>query len=176
MIRKTPLTRTGRSDIDRFSDFIRGLQPPPPITQNSSAANGARLFVQAGCQFCHTLSIVTSRNPAAFLPPTINRTPISSSLNRTLAGVTYHPLSDFLLHDMGSLGDGIKDGAASPTMMRTAPLWGIRAREVFLHDGRATDLPTAISLHDGQGKAAAQAFEALTSQQQQEVVDFLNTL
>jgi CxxC motif-containing protein (DUF1111 family) len=61
-------------------------------------------------------------------------------------------------------------------MMRTAPLWGIRAREVFLHDGRATDLPTAISLHDGQGKAAAQAFEALTSQQQQEVVDFLNTL
>ncbi len=167
---------TGRSDIDRFSDFIRGLQPPPTITQNSSAANGARLFAQAGCRFCHVLSMVTSPNPAAFLPPTINGTPISSNFNRTLASVTYHPFSDFLLHDMGSLGDGIRDGAASPTMMRTAPLWGIRAREVFLHDGRATDLPTAVSLHDGQGKAAAAAFAAFNAQQQQNLIDFLNTL
>jgi CxxC motif-containing protein (DUF1111 family) len=167
---------TGRADIDRFSDFIRALQPPPEIKPNSSASQGAKLFVQAGCEFCHLPSITTSSNPAAFLPPSINGTPITASLNRTLAKVTYHPFSDFLLHDMGSLGDGIKDGVASPTMIRTAPLWGIRAREVFLHDGRATDLPTAISLHDGQGKAAAAAFSAFTPQQQQNLIDFLNTL
>ncbi len=148
---------TGRSDIDRFADFIRALAPPPPAPQNRSAAAGAMTFARAGCQSCHVASITTDRNPAAFIVPTINGTPISASLNRTLANVTYHPFSDFLLHDMGSLGDGISDGAASPTMMRTAPLWGLRAREVFLHDGRATDLPTAIALHDGQAKAAANA-------------------
>jgi CxxC motif-containing protein (DUF1111 family) len=61
-------------------------------------------------------------------------------------------------------------------MMRTMPLWGIRARDVFLHDGRATDIATAIKLHDGQGNAAAQAFQALNPAQQQQIVDFIETL
>ena len=77
---------------------------------------------------------------------------------------------------MGSLGDGITSGAAGPTMMRTAPLWGVRANSRLLHDGRAGDPSTAISLHDGQGKAAAQAFGKLSPDQQQDVLNFLNTL
>jgi CxxC motif-containing protein (DUF1111 family) len=101
---------------------------------------------------------------------------MSSSMNRILANQTFHPYSDFLLHDMGSLGDGIASGAAGPTMMRTVPLWGIRSKSQFLHDGRAGDLPTAISLHDGQGKAASQAFGALPTDQQADLVNFLNTL
>jgi CxxC motif-containing protein (DUF1111 family) len=48
--------------------------------------------------------------------------------------------SDLLLHDMGSLGDGIVQGAAGATEMRTAPLWGLRGRTTFLHDGRAATL------------------------------------
>ena len=100
----------------------------------------------------------------------------SPTLNNTLANQTFHPYSDFLLHDMGSLGDGITSGAAGPTMMRTVPLWGLRAKSQFLHDGRAGDIPPAIKLHDGQGKPAAQAFGALSAQQQLDVVNFLNTL
>jgi CxxC motif-containing protein (DUF1111 family) len=81
-----------------------------------------------------------------------------------------------LLHNMGSLGDGITSGAAGPTMMRTVPLWGLRSKSQLLHDGRAADIPTAITLHDGQGKPAAQAFGALNAQQQTDLVNFLNTL
>lgn len=80
---------------------------------------------------------------------------------------------------MGPLGDGVNDDPTIPhneRLMRTMPLWGIRARQVFLHDGRATDLRTAIELHDGQGKAAAAAFKALSAQDQQNLIDFLNTL
>jgi len=36
------------------------------------------------------------------------------------------PYPDFLLHDMGSLGDGIVQGQATGREMRTAPLWGLR--------------------------------------------------
>jgi hypothetical protein len=36
---------TGRSDIDRFADFMRGLQPPPEIPRDAAAAAGAALFV-----------------------------------------------------------------------------------------------------------------------------------
>jgi CxxC motif-containing protein (DUF1111 family) len=170
---------TGRADVDRFTDFMRGLRPPPPIAQSASANAGQHLFNQLGCASCHTPSITTAANPASFLPPTINGTAVSSNVNSALASVNYHPYSDFLLHDMGSLGDGVNDDPAilhDERLMRTMPLWGIRARQIFLHDGRATDLPTAINLHDGQGRAAAAAFSALNNTQQQEVIDFLNTL
>jgi CxxC motif-containing protein (DUF1111 family) len=170
---------TGRSDIDRFTDFMRGLQPPPPAAQSASAQTGQKLFNQIGCAGCHTASLTTASNPSVFLAPTINGTAISNNVNDSLTNVTYHPYGDFLLHDMGSLGDGVNDDPSilhDERLMRTMPLWGLRARQIFLHDGRATDLPTAIELHDGQGKAAAAAFKALSTQQQQNVVDFLNTL
>ena len=166
----------GRADIDRFSDFMRALAPPPTLPQNESAQTGANLFTTMGCAGCHTPSITTASNPASFIFATTGGAPISQTLSQALANQTFHPYSDFLLHDMGSLGDGITSGAAGATMMRTAPLWGLRARSQFLHDGRAADIPTAITLHDGQGKPAAQAFETLSAQQQQDIVNFLDTL
>ena len=166
----------GRADIDRFSDFMRGLAPPPPLPQNGSAQNGAKLFAAMGCAGCHTPSMTTASNPASFIAVATGGASISQTLNQTLAQQTFHPFSDFLLHDMGSLGDGITSGTAGPTMMRTVPLWGVRAKSQLLHDGRAADIPTAISLHDGQGKRAAQVFGALNAQQQADVVNFLNTL
>jgi Di-haem oxidoreductase, putative peroxidase len=171
-----PTGPDGRADIDRFTDFMRALAPPPTIPQNRSATRGKTLFSQLGCAGCHAPSLTTASNPASFIPASTGGTRISSTVNQALAQKAFHPYGDFLLHDMGALGDGITSGAAGPTLMRTAPLWGLRAKSIFLHDGRAADLPTAISLHDGQGKAAAQAFHALSASQQQDVVNFLNTL
>jgi len=170
---------TGRSDIDRFTDFMRGLRPPPPAAMNASAQVGQQIFGQIGCTGCHTPSITTSSNPASFLSPTINGTAIASNVNSALANVTYHPYGDFLLHDMGSMADGVNDDpniVHDERLMRTMPLWGLRARQIYLHDGRAYDLISAIRMHDGQGKAAAAGFGALSAGQQQNVIDFLNTL
>ncbi len=172
---------TGRADLDRFTDFMRGLQPPPEAPQTADTEAGQQLFEQINCSGCHVESITTASNPSAFIPPTIDGKPLTSTLNSALTNVTYHPYSDFLMHDMGSMGDGVNDNESptdmgGPTMMRTMPLWGIRAREVFLHDGRAADIATAIVLHDGQGKAASQAFQALSPSEQQQIVDFIETL
>jgi len=97
-------------------------------------------------------------------------------LNNILANQTFHPFSDFLLHDMGSLGDGITSGAAGPRMMRTAPLWGVRGKSRLLHDGRAEEVEDAINLHDGQAAAAAAQFQGLTDGQRQAILDFLKTI
>ena len=54
---------------------------------------------------------------------------------------------------MGSLGDLIGndgDTVARTRMMRTAPLWGLRFRTKLLHDGRTSDVATAIRSHGGQ--------------------------
>ena len=37
-----------RADIDRFSDFMRGLAPPPTLPQNEAAQTGASLFTSMG--------------------------------------------------------------------------------------------------------------------------------
>ena len=52
-----PTDPNGRADIDRFSDFMRGLAPPPTLAQNASARNGSRLFTSMGCAGCHTASM-----------------------------------------------------------------------------------------------------------------------
>ena len=166
----------GRADIDRFADFMRMLDPPPVLTQNASAQAGHTRFTQIGCAGCHVENITTAANPASFIPPTTGGVPITASLNGFLANHTIHPFGDFLLHEMASLGDGITSGAAGPRQMRTAPLWGVRGKSRFLHDGRAETIAEAIELHDGQAAAARNAFNALTAAQQEQVVDFLNTI
>jgi CxxC motif-containing protein (DUF1111 family) len=60
--------------------------------------------------------------------------------------------------------------------MRTAPLWGLRARSRFLHDGRADSVEEAILAHDGQGRAAQRAFKALSYQDKYRVMLFLKSL
>jgi len=95
----------------------------------------------------------------------------------------FAPYSDFLLHDMGTAGDGIGnagDSVAVTHRMRTAPLWGVRFRNKLMHDGGTTDRQVAIQRHaggsGGQGTAAANAFNALSSQQKNDLVNFLYTL
>src|SRR5262249_7749877 len=93
-----------------------------------------------------------------------------------LNNVTFFPFSDFLLHDMGSLGDGIAQSGAGQTEMRTAPLWGVRVLTRFLHDGRANSLSQAILAHDGQGRAARNRFAGLRSSDRANLIAFLNSL
>jgi CxxC motif-containing protein (DUF1111 family) len=93
---------------------------------------------------------------------------------------TFHPFSDFLVHDMGTLGDqiGVNAGetVAQTRQMRTAPLWGIKVRNKLLHDGRTSDVATAVRAHDGQGAAARNAFNALTASSQHDVVQFVRSI
>ncbi len=96
-----PDPATGRSDIDAAADFMRLLAPPPPLQRNASAQAGQRLFSQMRCDACHQpvlFSGASSINPLAYKP------------------VPLH--SDLLLHDMGSLGDGIEQSARMPTRSR----------------------------------------------------------
>ena len=149
---------TGRSDIDLFTDFMRLLAPPPQQRQNRAAAAGADLFNQIGCQTCHVPSMTTGPSDIA-------------ALDRKNVPV----FSDLLLHDMGSLGDGFAQGSAQPAEMRTAPLWGLRVRAPYLHDGRAATVDTAIRMHDGEA-AQARRFNRLSPDQQAQLLEYLNTI
>jgi CxxC motif-containing protein (DUF1111 family) len=147
------------ASLQQFSDFMAFLAPPPvqPIPQ--AGRGGDTLFASLGCAICHMPTLQTGRNVVA-------------ALNQ----VEFHPFSDFLLHDMGSLGDGIVQGGTGATEMRTAPLWGLRNVSVFLHDGRATTIEAAILAHDGQGRAARNRFAQLQSSDRARLVAYLKSL
>ena len=97
-----------------------------------------------------------------------------------LSNQTVHLFSDLLVHHMGKrLADGITQGAAGPDEFRTAPLWGIGQRIFFLHDGRTSNLVEAIRAHKSRGSEANKVidrFNKLSTQEQQEIVDFLRAL
>jgi CxxC motif-containing protein (DUF1111 family) len=145
--------------VDQFFDFMSMLAPPPRGRITNDVQDGARIFVAIGCADCHTPTLTTGPSPIA-----------------ALSNKTFQPFSDFLLHNMGSLGDGIVQGNAKQREMRTAPLWGLTSRPVFLHDGRAKTPTAAILFHDGQGARARRSFQALRSSQQQDLVAFLRSL
>lgn len=155
-----PDPATGRSDFDRLADFMRLLAPAPvPARPSGSALAGARVFEKLGCAACHLPVMVTGPHPVA-----------------ALSGRTVPLYSDLLLHDMGSLGDGMVQGQAGAREMRTAPLWGLRLRRAFLHDGRATTVAQAIAAHDGAAAPARARMQAATPQEVQQLLDFLGTL
>lgn len=128
---------------------------------------GKQLFYEAGCVKCHRPKLVTGTVP--------DQPHLSNEL--------IYPYTDLLLHDMGEgLADNRPDGEASGTEWRTAPLWGIGLTEtvnghtLLLHDGRARNLTEAILWHGGEAQSARDAFAALSKQDRERLLAFVNSL
>jgi CxxC motif-containing protein (DUF1111 family) len=94
-----------------------------------------------------------------------------------LGDKTIHPFGDFLLHSLGT-GDGIvqNGGQVTRLQVRTAPLWGIRARGRLMHDGLSFTVAQAIARHGVQGQAAQNAFNALSATNQNNLIAFVLSL
>ena len=129
------------------------LAPPPVLPLSAQAIQGQQLFTSVNCVACHKPSTQTG----------------PSNVSPSLAFKPVPLYSDLLLHQMGSLTDSIAQANARPTEMRTAPLWGLRARAPYLHDGRAQ----TILLHDGEALTIKNRFAALPDSEQQAIIAFL---
>lgn len=148
--------------------YLKTLRVPPRReADHPEVLAGEELFEQVGCAGCHVPALTTGASEIAVLDR-----------------VEFHPYTDLLLHDMGpGLDDGYTEGVASTSEWRTAPLWGIGIQESFqggeayyLHDGRARTLREAIGWHDGEGATSRDAFDALSSEDQERLLRFLRSL
>ncbi|HTU40395.1 MAG TPA: di-heme oxidoredictase family protein [Candidatus Aquilonibacter sp.] len=160
-------------DVSAFANFMRFLAPPPTgsvvlngsTVSSTTISTGASLFSSVGCALCH--------NPS---PGTTQASNFTSSLSK----VSVPAYSDIEIHHMGTgLADNVSQGSAGGDQFRTAPLWGLGQRIFLLHDGRTTNLITAIQDHAGHGSEATtveEEFFDLNPTQQQEVLDFLRSL
>jgi CxxC motif-containing protein (DUF1111 family) len=160
-------------DVSAFSNFMRTLAPPPTggvvlngsTVSQSNISAGSSLFVSTGCAICHN--------------PTVGSTQ-KSNITGSLSLAPVNAYSDLELHHMGNgLTDNVSQGNAGGDQFRTAPLWGLGQRIFLLHDGRTSNLITAIQDHASHGSEATtveQQFFQLNSTQQQEILDFLRSL
>ena len=160
-------------DVSAFANFMRFLAPPTPggVMLNgqqvaaTSIANGSALFSSIGCAACHNPTPGTTQ--ASHFAPGLSNIPVPA-------------FSDLEIHKMGiRLEDKVSQGGAGGTQFRTAPLWGLGQRIFLLHDGRTTDLYTAIVDHKSSGSEAnvvVTHFSSLTTKQQQDLLNFLRSL
>lgn len=160
-------------DVSAFANFMRTLAPPPPggVILNGqqvpaqTISAGASLFSSIGCANCHNATVGITQ---------------PSSITGSLSNAPVNAYSDIEIHHMGSgLADNVSQGTAGGDQFRTAPLWGLGQRIFLLHDGRTTNLISAIQDHQGHGSEATsveQNFSNLSPQQQQEILDFLRSL
>lgn len=156
---------SGLDFVDRVADFQRLLAPPPQTPR--SGMTGEKVFHRIGCTDCHTPLLRTADTPG--MPPALRAREVRA-------------YSDFLLHDMDDAADGIRQGSAGRTEMRTTPLWGFRIRFPVFHDGRVSGETVeerarrCIELHQGQGAASRDRFEQLSDTEQTALLAFLNAL
>jgi CxxC motif-containing protein (DUF1111 family) len=156
------------SDVVKFAIFMRLTAAPAPSTTvpggATSISNGRALFTSIGCAACHTASLTTS----------------ASGVTPSLGNATANLFSDLEVHHMGTgLNDNVSQGGAGGDQFRSAPLWGLGQRRFFLHDGRTSNLLTAIADHASSGSEANNVianFNSLTATQKQNLLNFLRSL
>ncbi|MCZ6862592.1 MAG: hypothetical protein O7I42_20360 [Alphaproteobacteria bacterium] len=136
--------------IAELTDFQRFITAPPQTPK--SGMTGEALFMSIGCGDCHVRAFTTADDP---------------NLEDALRNKLVVPYSDFLLHDMGELGDLVVQGGAEGTEFRTTPMMGLRTRDPIIHDGRVAGfffsdrIEIAVAYHcytDSEARPSAQLF------------------
>jgi CxxC motif-containing protein (DUF1111 family) len=150
-----------------FAFYFQTLAVPAQRNyDDAKVIKGTQLFDDLKCGGCHTPKHITGAHEIA-----------------SLSYQTIFPYTDMLLHDMGEgLADHRPTYQASGQEWRTAPLWGIGLTQVvnpkatFLHDGRARTLEEAILWHGGEAEASKTTFMALSQNEREAVIAFLESL
>jgi CxxC motif-containing protein (DUF1111 family) len=146
--------------VDTVTFYTRRIAIPKRV---GLTEQGSALFAQVQCAACHVPSLRTRADY-----------PIAQ-----LANIDAPVFTDLLIHDMGAaLADSLVDvaGQATGSHWKTSPLIGLRFFRTFMHDGRAMTVEDAILAHDGEARASADAFRALSAADRQTLLTFVEAL
>ena len=168
---------------DKILDAIALYSAHLSVPQRQNAYDddvkrGKAIFMELGCQQCHTESYTTQY----------------SAEHPELSEQKIFPYTDMLLHDMGEdladftrentpgSSDDLYEFMATATEWRTPPLWGLGKTKTvdpdatFLHDGRARTIMEAVLWHAGEAEATKQKVLELTANEREDLLTFLNDL
>ena len=149
-------------DYEAFMVWHRGLAVPAARNlDDPKVKRGKELFYSVGCTACHRPSWKTRDNYK----------PLPAISNQTI-----YPYADLLRHDL----DLYEPGRAR--VCRTTPLWGRGLMKIVsghtdrLHDLRARNSEEAILWHGGEAKTSKEKFRALSKEDREALIKFLDAI
>ncbi|MCE3227383.1 MAG: thiol oxidoreductase [Bacteroidetes bacterium] len=163
-----PDPEVASSRVQNVIFYLRTLKAPVQRNKNNAdVIAGKQTFVTIGCEKCHKAEWTTGKSDI-----------------EALSYKTFYPYTDLLLHDMGAgLNDGYTEGKALTSEWKTPPLWGLGlsknsqgGKYYLMHDGRATSIEQAIQLHGGEAQNSNNAFQALSQNEKDNLIKFLESL
>lgn len=142
--------------IDDLAFFTLELAAPAPAEMDEGGQarfdEGRALFAATLCTSCHVEELPGVNGPVRLY-------------------------SDLLLHDVQpDAYRGVAQGFAEPDEFRTTPLRGLRFTSPYWHDGFSFTVDEAIRRHESEGTTSREAYEALTDQQRNDLLYFLEQL
>jgi hypothetical protein len=149
-------------DYDAFMVWHRGIAVPAARNlDDPKVKRGKELFSDAGCTACHRPSWKTRNN---YLPLP------------ALSNQTIYPYSDLLRHDLDMYEPG------RVRVCRTTPLWGRGLMKIVsghtdkLHDLRARNYEEAILWHGGEAQQCKAKFRAMSKDDRDALIKFLEAI
>jgi len=173
--------------LTAFAIYLVMLEAPlslPPTDDGlrERAALGSALFRSIGCAACHRESLSVGSDRWWEGGDTTGGPPVELRLLRDgekpRGDLEVQLFSDLKRHHMG---DALADSNDDPDgigrdVFLTRPLWGLAESGPYLHDGRASTVPEAVSSHGGEAADARSSFLALAPEDRTNVELFLMSL
>lgn len=185
--------------VDYVEFYLLNYFKPGQYRVTPRAVEGRELMQRAGCMSCHVqnLAVRNDRRVAdvetqydpergifndlfATATPLFKTVPDNAAFPKLLplggSFVVRNVFTDLKRHDLGPAFHERDFDGTRITMHVTEPLWGVGSTAPYGHDGRSMTLDAVIRRHGGEAAAATRAYVALGPDQQEKIVDFLQTL
>lgn len=188
------------SIVDFMEFYLLNYFKPATYEQTSGVLAGRQKFQQVGCAQCHVPDLQINRDRRVADVETVYdpEDGIFNSLFGTASALftlsddgsgfpalkrpnnqpflVRNIFTDFRRHDLGpNFYERNYDGSTRKELM-TLPLWGVGTTAPYGHDGRSINLKEVILRHGGEALSSRQAFASLTSGEQLQIIEFLNSL
>ena len=187
--------------VDYLEFYLLNYFKPAVYKETLETRMGRTLLDRAGCTSCHVADLQIDRDRRVADVETVydaergnlNSLFATASLRtnvwapdgsgfpvvRSAASQPFLVKSiftDFKRHDLGpNFHERNYDGTTRTQMMTTA-LWGVGSTGPYGHDGRSVNLHEVILRHGGEAQRARDAYAGLTTLEQRNLQDFLQTL
>lgn len=188
------------SVVDHMEFYLLNYFKPGLGEQTPQSTAGRQKFTQIGCAQCHVPDLQILRDRRVADVETVYD-PVNGIFNGLFATASArftsaddgsgHPtlkrpalqpflvkniFTDFKRHDLGpNFWERNFNGSMQKEFL-TTPLWGVGTTSPYGHDGRSVNLKQVILRHGGEAQSARDAFAALSSQDEANMLIFLSTL